>query len=97
VITIDCVDGETNFGVRDVREDVALGAGTVMVNFVDVATAAGPVGALGAPEVLGVGAAAGRLCVPPPPEQLQRPQTTKSASARVRIETPQITEALSCR
>jgi hypothetical protein len=84
VITIDFVEGETNFGAREVLEDVVVGAGTVMVNFVDVATAAGPAGVLGA-----LGTAAGTLCVPPPPEQLQRPQTASSASARVRIETPQ--------
>jgi hypothetical protein len=77
VITTDCVPGETYFGVRAL-DDVVLDAGTVMVNRADAAAGTDPVGALGA--------AAGTLCVPPPPEQLHRPHKASNARARVRIE-----------
>jgi len=74
VITMDCVAAETYFGVRRV-DAVVLDAGTVIVNRADAA--AGPVGA--------VGAEAGTLCVPPPPEQLHRAHKATNARALERI------------
>jgi hypothetical protein len=77
---MDCVAGETYFGVRAL-DDVVLCAGTVIVKRADAATGAAPAGAAAV-----VGDATGTLCALPPPEQLHSPHKTSSARARVRIE-----------
>jgi hypothetical protein len=81
---MDCVAGETYFGVRALDDVVVLCAGTVIVKRADAATGADPVGETGVVPVVGVIAAT--PCVPPPPEQLHSPHKTISARARRRIE-----------
>jgi hypothetical protein len=83
-MTIDCVDGETNFGVRVLAAVAAPCAGTVIVKRADAATGADDAVAAGG--IVAIGSVTGMLCVVPPLEQLHRPHSASNARVVVRIE-----------